>query len=297
MTQYEKVIEHKDIIKKLYVKEGRSISYIADLLDVQRISVSKLIKEEQWEQGNKYYLKPSSQKWINKNKDKIISLIYQGLSDLAISKELHCTYEMIHNTCMRGCLEIKQAREKYSQMREEEILTTFHEDEVWKPLLGYEDYKISNYGRLMSYKGATPIEIAPGRDGEGRYTFILNIDGKSKNFKRARVVAHTFCKNDNPQINTTVDHINGDYTDDRASNLEWVSQSENNKRSYKNGRTKNKNHNTHNRKEIFIVDGKYEFKTIASLARFIKKSETQTRRIVNGQVKNPSRHIEVKYRV
>lgn len=298
MTRYEKIEEYKDIIIKLYEKEGRSITYIANLIGVQRNVLSKWLGENQLRQGQKFYLKPSTQKWINKNKDKIIKLIYQGLSDYAISKELGCSYEMIHNSCMRGSKEIKEARERYYIGLDKKIKESgTHPDEEWRPVLGYDNICISNYGRLVSYRSGFPVEIAPILDQNRRYSFILGFNGKSKTFKRARLVAHAFCPNSNPDVNNTVDHINGDCQDDRAVNLEWVSQSENNKRAYKNGRVKNRAHNVHNRNEIFIVDNKYEFKTIAALARFIGKSETQTRRIVAGEVKNPEYNIQIIYKV
>ncbi len=70
----------KDIISKLYVKEGRTITYIANLLNLKRAEVKIFIRQQGWEQGGKYILKPSSEKWIKSHKDKIISLIYQGKS-------------------------------------------------------------------------------------------------------------------------------------------------------------------------------------------------------------------------
>lgn len=287
--------KEKDIIYKLYVKEGRSITYIAKLLDLKRVIVKTLILQEKWEQGGRYILKPSTEKWIKENKNKIISLIYQGFSDYAISVELGCTYEMIHNSCMRGCSEIKEARLRYAASQEETILRSDeYPGEEWRDVLGYSGYKISSYGRLISYYNDIPKIIKPTQDLAGRYNFIIKTEGQPpKTFKRARLVAHAFCQNDNPQIKKTVDHINGDFTDDRASNLEWVSQSENNKRAYKKGRVKNRNHNSHNRKEIFLVDNKYTFKTISALARFIGKSETQTRRIIGGEVRHPAHDIKI----
>ena len=62
-----------------------------------------------------------------------------------------------------------------------------------------------------------------------------------------------------------------------SDNLEWVSQSENNRHSYQVLKRKNCTKNKSDFKKV-VYKGKYEFKTVAALARFIGKSETQTRR-------------------
>lgn len=63
---------------------------------------------------------------------------------------------------------------------------------------------------------------------KGRYVINLTYNGKQYHWKLARLIATAFIPN--PNNYETVDHINGDRTDNRISNLEWVSWEENMRR-------------------------------------------------------------------
>ena len=110
---------------------------------------------------------------------------------------------------------------------------------------------------------------------------MLYHDGKRKNLKVNRLVGHAFVDGYSEE-NNTINHINGNIYDDRAINLEWCSQSENNKHSYtKNNRCINRGGGPKYEKVIYNKDCKeYEFKTVRALAKFLGKSETQTHRLI-----------------
>lgn len=112
--------------------------------------------------------------------------------------------------------------------------------EVWKDVIGYEGYyQVSNCGNVRSmhrtfhakYLKNTPIVKLNGRirkpylGKDGYYVVNLKKDGASKTFSIHRLVALHFVGN--PQNKKCVDHINTCRTDNRASNLRWVSYKEN----------------------------------------------------------------------
>ena len=68
MTQKEKIESLKGTIEHLYCKEGRNKTYIANLLEVDRKTLSAYINNWNLEKANISYMTPSNQKFINKNR-------------------------------------------------------------------------------------------------------------------------------------------------------------------------------------------------------------------------------------
>lgn len=164
------------------------------------------------------------------------------------------------------------------------------EGEEWRSILGFDDYEISNYGRVRRlakrYKRFYILKQCANKNTGRLYVRLTNKDGKSKNLQVANIVAHTFVDGCDSEHNT-VNHIDGNIQNNTASNLEWVSQSENNFHSYR--KLNRKKVGLKDRRYIFhriLYRDKYEFKTVAALARFLHKSETQVRRYLD----NPEKH-------
>lgn len=113
---------------------------------------------------------------------------------------------------------------------------------------------------------------------------MLHKKDKRKNLLLARVVGQTFVDGYSDS-KCTINHIDGDINNNTAANLEWVTQSENNTHSY---RELNRVKNSKKRYKFskIVYKDRYEFKTVAAFARFIGKSETQTRRYLD----EPSKH-------
>ena len=100
------------------------------------------------------------------------------------------------------------------------------DNEIWKDIPGYEGrYQASNLGRIKSIlRGETRIK-KPYLDKYGYLQVCININGTQCNKRVHRLIAKTFIENlDNkPHI----DHINTIKTDNRVSNLRWVTHKEN----------------------------------------------------------------------
>ena len=106
------------------------------------------------------------------------------------------------------------------------------EKEIWKDIKGYEGYyQVSNMGNVKSlnYRRTGKERIMkPGDNGKGYLRVGLSKDGKRKSCKVHRLVAEAFIQFV-PEANTSyeVDHKNTDRTDNRVSNLCYVTSSQN----------------------------------------------------------------------
>lgn len=110
-----------------------------------------------------------------------------------------------------------------------------NENEIWKPLVGYEtEYLISSYGRLKSIKHGKSIILKPHINTRNGYVYYLvSKNGKSKNSRAHRLVALTFIPTNDTKLQ--VNHKDGNKTNNRVDNLEWCTQSENMIHAYKMG--------------------------------------------------------------
>ena len=113
--------------------------------------------------------------------------------------------------------------------------------EEWKPIPGYEGlYDASNLGRIRSAPGKTTSSARFQKrvwksrimkfkqehtNKRGDYRVSLWKDGIHKDWLVARLIAMAW--HGVPEGNMTVNHINGDPTDNRAENLDWCSLSDN----------------------------------------------------------------------
>ena len=96
--------------------------------------------------------------------------------------------------------------------------------ELWKPVPDYEDYQISNFGRVKSFCfGKVKIKKPDLR--AGYLSVTLSKDSKLKHFPVHRLVALTFISN--PDLKPQVNHRDGCKLNNYVENLEWVTRSEN----------------------------------------------------------------------
>ena len=107
---------------------------------------------------------------------------------------------------------------------------------MWKKILNYEKYEVSENGEIRSLQSGNPKIMKPCFGQTNYYRVCLSKNGKLKTFYVHRLVAQAFVPNtfNKKQIN----HKNGIKTDNRKENLEWVTPSENTLHAYKNGLAK-----------------------------------------------------------
>ena len=108
--------------------------------------------------------------------------------------------------------------------------------EVWKDIPGYEGlYQASNYGRIASIRYGFKLRSL-ARNPTGYLQCAFRVNNKTKIFLVHILVAKTFFNNKCENC-TQVDHINNIKADNRLSNLQWVTKSDNMKYNYSRGVT------------------------------------------------------------
>jgi hypothetical protein len=95
----------------------------------------------------------------------------------------------------------------------------------WLDIDGYAEYKISPSGQILSPYGRL-LKLTPRPSGYVRVS--LHSDGVGKSLAVHRLVAQHFLPN--PDDLPVVNHINGNRSDNRVANLEWVTVAQNNAR-------------------------------------------------------------------
>lgn len=93
------------------------------------------------------------------------------------------------------------------------------------PIKGYEGhYEVSKSGYVYSIK-AGRIKLKPSIAGRYYHRVCLTENNVKKYFYVHRLVLESFTPN--PENKPQVNHINGNTTDNRLCNLEWVTMEEN----------------------------------------------------------------------
>ena len=105
--------------------------------------------------------------------------------------------------------------------------------ERWKEIEGTGGrLLVSDQGRIKSLLRDGRI-LKTGRDKKGYLRLRVTLDRKKYVYKVHRLVAGAFLEN--PDGKPQVNHINGDKSDNRVCNLEWVSNRENARHAIQNG--------------------------------------------------------------
>lgn len=97
--------------------------------------------------------------------------------------------------------------------------------EVWKDVVGFDRYQVSNEGRVRSLKGRIKI-LKQSNHHQGYKHLNICQDGKQHKIKVHRLIAKAFLPN--PTNLEQVNHKDGNKANNNVSNLEWCSRTDNN---------------------------------------------------------------------
>ena len=174
--------------------------------------------------------------------------------------------------------------------------------EIWKFHPYFEQLvQFSNLGRVKSF-------IRNHKTGQILNNKVVNSAGYlrvsilGRKYFIHRVIAELFVPN--PDNKPEVNHKDGNKTNNKADNLEWVTRSENMKRAYKLGLQKSsekqkqavsKWNKEHRIKKVYQYDTKGNllniFKSQQEAAKILNLSEASISRILNGQRNNRKNYI------
>lgn len=100
-------------------------------------------------------------------------------------------------------------------------------EENWKPITDFEDYEVSDLGRVRIR--ATKKILKQSQNADPYWCITLTNKRTRKKYQSVthRLVALEFCFNDDPEHKNRVDHLDNNSLNNIASNLEWVTQKEN----------------------------------------------------------------------
>lgn len=106
--------------------------------------------------------------------------------------------------------------------------------EIWKDVEGFEDYEVSTFGKIVSknYKRKKGFkkELALTNNGHDYLNVKLpSVEGQ-KTFYIHRLIAIAFIPN--PKNKPSINHIDGDKSNNNVDNLEWATYAENQFHSY-----------------------------------------------------------------
>lgn len=161
--------------------------------------------------------------------------------------------------------------------------------EEWRDIAGYKGlYQVSNFGNVRGIKRGGVL--SPHTLQDGYCQVMLCKDGKVRGKLNHRLVAEAFIPNsDNkPQVN----HIDGDKTNNKVDNLEWVTQSENQLHAIKTGlQTIKRGSECYNSVKVEMLDIETDevvnvFDSMAEASAFIHKPHGNIWRCCNGLSKS-----------
>lgn len=96
---------------------------------------------------------------------------------------------------------------------------------ITKEIEGFPGYYVNSYGRVWSEKRKKWLKGMPNSKGYLRVGLRNNNRQSLKAIHR--LVAEAFVPNDDPEHKDTIDHIDGNKTNNRADNLQWLSRGDN----------------------------------------------------------------------
>lgn len=179
------------------------------------------------------------------------------------------------------------------------------EFEYWKPITNYEDYVVSNYGRVKSYRGGSNGLIMKFTLRNKYLSVALCNDNGAKRFSVHRLVALTFLEQEEGK--DIVNHIDCNRENNYVNNLEFCTISHNTQHAYDNGliettqlmrETRRKNIRKcidSNRKKVICINDGIIFKSVKEVSEYYHIGADSVVRICKHKCKATRQGLKFEY--
>jgi len=147
--------------------------------------------------------------------------------------------------------------------------------EEWRPVVGFVDYEVSNYGRVKSLKFGRSRILKPGIMPAGHHVINVLRNGKQQTRLVHRLVALAFLNN--PDNYPVVRHLDDDPSNNSVTNLAWGTHYDNMRDAVEN------NSFQHREKPIRIVEDGREFRSEHACALAIQGNVSHICGCLNGR--------------
>lgn len=151
----------------------------------------------------------------------------------------------------------------------------------WKTISGYTNYEVSDEGEVRNHKTGRLIKPSLSRGGYKKVN--LRSDGIATSKKVHRLVAETFIPN--IENKSTVNHIDGDKSNNVVGNLEWNTHSENNKHAFDSGLSYRPVNSGVAKRRVAIAETGVIFDSVSDCARYLGASESNVSACLSGRCK------------
>ncbi|MBR0061812.1 MAG: NUMOD4 motif-containing HNH endonuclease [Selenomonadaceae bacterium] len=194
----------------------------------------------------------------------------------------------------------QEKKREYNRRRHEEALPAYEalmscypftldnlDGEIWRDIEGLEDYQVSTFGRIKSFKRCRAGKILTPQLSADYLEASLHKDG-NPHFRRIHIlVAQAFIPN--PENKPEVNHKIGMKFNCHVSNLEWATTAENNQHAYNVGLKfsaqgiEDSNAKIKDEKDIVYIRDNPDNLTTYELAAMFGMSKAQISKIQTGK--------------